>query len=880
MSDRELLDKPALVNIHTMLSEAGRGFYIPLYQRHYSWTDEKIGRFFEDFIDGIKAVTKKGAQEEYVGIDNETFMGTIVCFDDQPPYTSVHPFVENDVPAGVYSLIDGQQRMTVSLVMILFLHDFMRLNTLKVEDTAEKSEGLLQELQQDMVRKLESLLSIPASGEMEYYTKMIRGLEDVWSKQRSKCKYSSPLASLLSRYIDHISSEETKHSKFTFTRSETTSAHHKKFNTACLKPIGKFLKELIAIKENPKAEFNSFKLPFDRLPDIKEVFCKKGGVILTKFFRITHPCDFFGNLQERCSKLSETATAAKLTAENAKKAATKAGVADKDNDTNVAKEDKAKKDVKTANAAAREADKNAKAAKKKLDLSLAVGRALMLSAYLLQSVKYILLVTRSDDYAFSIFDSLNTTGDPLTAYETFKADVVKRYGKIEEYNNSQSCAMIKEIDNYLVEDKLEDKKTKELLVNFALAENGEKISKQLNRQRRYMREQYKEQKDRESSEHFIFNLRSVARIHECFQSDNNNKLNFISDIKKDEYNGGHVRIANQALFCLCFLVAAKHTITVPLISRFYSKFVNASVSDKKECHLEMCGAICSIASFFAIWRISRDDTANIDAHHRSIMKTIDGRSELGFNRKGKLPILAELQNEFCRLLSKDKTWPLIEDDPNNEDSAEKLSFEKWEMHSLSMPIYKEASKVAKFILLLDAYWESKPGPHQKLIFSDTLWNDPAHETIDHIKPQSTEGLDPAEQKSLDSIGNLTLLPMRANSFIGNKQWEEGKKEFYAAFIKYKKDGNNHKAELKILELSDRKLEELEKHWITVCKSSFLPAIKDISSYVKHTDASENSGKRTETFDFASIEERGMAVLASAWGPLIEWLGSDTHQDRK
>jgi hypothetical protein len=38
------------------------------------------------------------------------------------------------------------------------------------------------------------------------------------------------------------------------------------------------------------------------------------------------------------------------------------------------------------------------------------------------------IVAKKEEYAFEMFDSLNTTGDPLTAFETFKPKVVEHIG--------------------------------------------------------------------------------------------------------------------------------------------------------------------------------------------------------------------------------------------------------------------------------------------------------------------------------------------------------------------------------------------------------------------------------------------------------------------
>jgi hypothetical protein len=46
-----------------------------------------------------------------------------------------------------------------------------------------------------------------------------------------------------------------------------------------------------------------------------------------------------------------------------------------------------------------------------------------------------------------MFDSLNTTGDPLTAFETFKPKVVEHIG-LEKYFDSYSKKNMEQVENY------------------------------------------------------------------------------------------------------------------------------------------------------------------------------------------------------------------------------------------------------------------------------------------------------------------------------------------------------------------------------------------------------------------------------------------------
>ena len=98
----------------------------------------------------------------------------------------------------------------------------------------------------------------------------------------------------------------------------------------------------------------------------------------------------------------------------------------------------------------------------------------------------------NEDYAFDMFESLNTTGEPLTAFETFKPKVIERIG-LSQYEKSTSREFMKPVENYLEKFRKAQERqngTSQLLLPFALAETGEKLSKRHSDQRRYLRDQY------------------------------------------------------------------------------------------------------------------------------------------------------------------------------------------------------------------------------------------------------------------------------------------------------------------------------------------------------------------------------------------------------
>ena len=76
----------------------GRRFYIPMYQRNYSWEEKQCALLFEDIL--------KLYNKEY----NEHFIGTIV-------------WKPEDSNSSVLGIIDGQQRLTTMFILIKSILD-------------------------------------------------------------------------------------------------------------------------------------------------------------------------------------------------------------------------------------------------------------------------------------------------------------------------------------------------------------------------------------------------------------------------------------------------------------------------------------------------------------------------------------------------------------------------------------------------------------------------------------------------------------------------------------------------------------------------------------------------------------------------------------
>jgi len=113
--------------------------------------------------------------------------------------------------------------------------------------------------------------------------------------------------------------------------------------------------------------------------------------------------------------------------------------------------------------------------------------------YLLQRCCFTLIEPVSENWAFDMFQSLNATGTPLTALETFKPLVVSLVASNNGgFKGSKSEEYFEQVDQLLgsLSASSKNKLTNDYLTVFALTHDGTKLSTQFSAQRRWLTEKY------------------------------------------------------------------------------------------------------------------------------------------------------------------------------------------------------------------------------------------------------------------------------------------------------------------------------------------------------------------------------------------------------
>ena len=177
MSARQFQAKGEVVQ--RFLGAAALGFYIPVYQRDYSWGQEDIQRLFDDLDDA--------ARDFVEGEDDRlTFLGSVIVTSGSPPRGS-------QKPTAVFHVVDGQQRITTLVMIAARLH----LELEEVYDALKGSESRMSGLTQRTAAQLRDLCVIDSKSRDEpYWPRLIR-VDDRWSFESRTSRFESDIARII-----------------------------------------------------------------------------------------------------------------------------------------------------------------------------------------------------------------------------------------------------------------------------------------------------------------------------------------------------------------------------------------------------------------------------------------------------------------------------------------------------------------------------------------------------------------------------------------------------------------------------------------------------------------------------------------------------------
>lgn len=673
------------VDIGSLCTKPGIGFYIPLYQRDYSWDEENVEQLLDDISEGVRVLASDDADAD----NTIRFLGTMIVVADKDQQ-GINPKDPKALPTAVWFIIDGQQRLSTIALLACLLDEQITLFADRLPD--EQPYGDLKDhviVMRDTLRVLyaHDLMR----GEPRWKPKIIRGQQDTWTLDGPNSNYQSPVASFLAAWIS--GGLETPPVRPAILRDSVGTN---------LRLMRKRLEKIADIHIQPPEDDDI------EFPTAREILDRVEERYIWAFDR-----------PELVLKL------------------TKADVAQ---------------------------DRVASATSSLVQL-------FAFCHFLTSRCCITLIKPTTDTWAFDMFQSLNATGTPLTAIETFKPTVVQNENRIDNYEGSGSQRSFSYVDALISTTRSTQNRsrlTNELLNSHALTWEGKKLSNHFSEQRRWLNDCYT-RPALDINKQRIF-VQSLGDISNYF-----NKIWFGADRLPGDvlpFFRGHPE-AEIATLCLLVLRDGKHRITNAILSRFYRQAIDNPTLEKDE----LIKAIKAVTAFFVLWRSTRSNSG-LDNAHRNVMRGYEnssgsifpGMSITGMERV----TVADLKIRLTDLLFTDKHL--------------NRKAKPWVARMAKELTTDTASATIVKFCLLQSFHDTtpdssspglmkvaRPGSHPHL--NPTQWESSDLREIEHIAPQTPKKNSGWDQdlyvdNKFEYIGNLTLLPKSINSSASNKGWQE------------------------------------------------------------------------------------------------------------
>lgn len=372
--------------------------------------------------------------------------------------------------------------------------------------------------------------------------------------------------------------------------------------------------------------------------------------------------------------------------------------------------------------------------------------------YLLDRCCFTIIQPTDDDWAFDMFQSLNATGTPLTAIETFKPTVVTT---VDTYNapfkESKSDVSFKKVEAFLSESttaQQKNKRTNDFLTSFFVAYDGRTMSTHFSYQRKVLDGVYNSFESFASKERFIERMGNYAEFYKSWND----------YIGKDNSLFPRINYTNDGelvSLLILFLKSSNHKMAITILARMYENLVKGTENAAQDFN----NTVKAVAGFYFLWRSSYSNSG-LDSTYRDFFKQ---NKEISFPK-----IVDHFQSEL-----------------HNKSIDTK---EQWILRAKDNCKYDFVKEIARFALFVSAHDTipdndnpglmkvGKDNSHPYLTLQKWLSED--LKTIEHIAPQTNtsnawdEELYDTLSKPYQSLGNLTLLPQDLNSSVGNKGWKE------------------------------------------------------------------------------------------------------------
>ncbi|HBQ98457.1 MAG: DUF262 domain-containing protein [Roseofilum sp. Belize BBD 4] len=757
----------------------GVGYYIPRYQRDYSWEKENIEQLMYDICSGVFELQSNHEQIH--------FMGTLILVGEYDKEKNITPKDSKALPKNIDNVIDGQQRISTIALLACCLYKSIHRLRKKIVANREEYEDQLEQLQDAFdshLDKLTKLFSFDLTrGIPKRKPIIIRQDKDRWTLDgNAKEHYTSEahISLYLAEFIDAIQNEPVDFHDYPKPKKGSVVAEK-------IEIIDDYLE---TVKESHKNDANNYPSAWDILSKIAQ----------SEFWNYDRP-----ELTEIINGFKEVPSEELKEIQNC---------------------------------------------------ICSLVQVFAFSSYLLERCCFTVIRPTSQIRAFDMFQSLNATGTPLTAIETFKPLVVHVADvKSQEFRNSnfdKSLTKIEDLTRLQQNASAKNARTNDYLTLFSLTYEGKAVPKQFSIQRKWLIDKFQkscssidgQDPSLEDQEKFMEQMGIVAEYYKKIIIPKNKtgnqslpELNLISDSER-----------KIAFFCLVYLNDANHKMAHTVLSRFYSLTVYHNGRDDEQ-QKKFAIACKVIAAFFTLWRSALPNTG-LDATYRQLLY-----DKISWQKGDSQLSLDVLKNHCQEALAEKQIGTQV----------------SWKQKAMSYLRYdNNIQKVCKFALMITAH-NTIPDPDETGLMkigrseSSPDYQDSERwkkdcKTIEHIAPQNPDlGSWDQDLYSNDGdyqkIGNLTLLPTNINSSASNKSWIE-------KWIYY-----SHLAETNLDELS--KLKNIAQEKGVELNSETIKSLKE-ARYAHHIKPIVQVGQ-TGKWDKELVQKRTERICDILWKRMNQWL---------
>ena len=180
-------------SVQDLFDSTEEGFFVPLYQREYTWEEDNINQLFDDLVLGVRELPEKDSATTFLGTTIMTILGD--------KKQTVKAGEERAQPTGVQIVIDGQQR--ISTLALISIQIIVKLRGLLDGLPHKAPYSDLHNAGQKFIERLGKLhtIELGKGATPPQKPKIIRAGDDLWTYDGGDTAYGSPVARYLATYI-------------------------------------------------------------------------------------------------------------------------------------------------------------------------------------------------------------------------------------------------------------------------------------------------------------------------------------------------------------------------------------------------------------------------------------------------------------------------------------------------------------------------------------------------------------------------------------------------------------------------------------------------------------------------------------------------------